>query len=414
MSRDTADAPVILIVAFPISIHAARWVNTFRNRGFRVVLFPGVLQGMCIEFEPTRQVRCRADLDALQPGEIGIYPREAVRGVTQADVDDPAVYPFALPAFDLPPEIRPDPDALCEAVAAIRPDLVHSLELQHCSYLAKEARRRFGASFPPWVASCWGSDIFMYRKLKEHRPILTKLVREVDALHSDCARDLAWAEEKAGYDAYRFPQMPASGGVDFSIFPDPARLSRPSERKMILVKGYHGWAGRGMHILYALHLVAPQLKGFRIVVTHSGRPAAEMVERLASEDGLDISLDPYLASNAEAMERLASARVAVGYGISDGISTTLLEAMALGTFMIQANTCCGNEWVSNGSTGLIVPPHDVVALANAIVRAATDDALVDDAVEINRATVEARWNAETNGALIANAYRELLGMRADE
>ena len=407
MNRTISSGPVVLVVAFPISVHSARWIGSVRRRGCRIVLFPSVIQPLCPEHEPVRTVTCRDEVEALEPGEIGVYPGDGIPTLTAADLENPETYPHALPAFGFKPERQPTPDALCDAIAAIKPDLLHSLELQHAGYLVLECKERYTGVFPPWLASSWGSDIFMYRKMKRHRPILRRLVQEVDALHSDCARDMAWAVN-AGFEGIHFPQMPATAGMDFSDVPRLSELTRPSRRKTILVKGYHGWSGRGLHILLALHLIAPQLKGFRIRVTHCPRPVKEMVERLACVDGLDISADPHLASHREALARLETARVVVGYGISDGISTTLLEAMTMGAFMVQANTCCGDEWITDRHTGLIVPPHDVVALSEAILLAATNDELVDRAMAINRRVVEERWNADTNGARIDRTYRDLV------
>lgn len=399
--------PLLLIVAMSGSIHAARWVNAVRGRGFRIVLFPSMRAATCPEFAPLREVRSREDAEALGDDEIGVYPLDAMRWVTEEDVATPGTYPHATAAFDVPADILPSPDCLRAVLDEFQPDLVHSLEIQHGAYLALECKRRGGASFPVWAASAWGSDIYLYRRLAEHRPVLAQLYAELDALHSDCARDIALARQD-GFAGYCMPQMPASAGIDFSIFPAVEDLPPPSQRTTLLVKGYHGWAGRGLHILLALHLVAPRLSGMRIVVTHGASVIADMVERLRKEDGLDITLDPYLPTHADVMARMLGVRAVVGYGISDGISTTLLEAMATGAFMIQADTCCGDEWIADGETGLIVPPHDVVALGESIVRAMTDDGLVDAAVAINRRCVEARWDARSNGTLIAEAYRELI------
>lgn len=402
-----ARLPLVLIVGMPASVHAARWVNTFRRRNVRVVLFPSIAQDCCPEFEPVRSVRSRADLEALAPGEIGLFPLEGLP--TRAGQ---ASKLFGVSPLKVRLDLLPAPEALATAIAALQPDLIHNLELQYGGYLVLECRALLAGRFPPWVASSWGSDLYLYRQLPDHEPVLRRLLREIDALQSDCARDLAWAEE-AGFRGLRFPQMPATGGVDFSVLPDPARLPPPSQRKDVLIKGYHGASGRGLQILQALHRVAPQVRGLRFFVTRGPSQLAPFVQRLRELDGLDIMQAPYLPQHSDAMQRLAGCRFAVGYGISDGISSTLLEAMTVGTFMIQASTCCGDEWIRHPETGLIVPPHDVAALGRAIVRAATDDVLVDGAVVENRRTVEARWDADINGALIARTYHQLTGARAD-
>jgi glycosyltransferase involved in cell wall biosynthesis len=216
-----------------------------------------------------------------------------------------------------------------------------------------------------------------------------------------------------GFRGTYFPDMAASGGVDLSSYPDPSCLPPPSKRRVILVKGYHGWAGRGLDIMLALHMIAPKLKGFQIRMFHCGPSGARMVEALRREDGLDVSIDPYYVDQSRAVERLAQARLVIGYGISDGISTTLLEAMAVGTFCVQASTACGCEWVRPGIDGIEVPPHDVEQLAEAILRAVTDDDLVDGAVIRNRREIESRWSFSAVAPKMHRGYRELIeGPRA--
>jgi len=125
---------------------------------------------------------------------------------------------------------------------------------------------------------------------------------------------------------------------------------------------------------------------------------------MRAELGLDIQVAPYVADHRDAIARLAQARAVVGVGISDGISTTLLESMAVGTFPIQSATACADEWIECGRGGIVVSPCDTGAIAEAIFRAATDDALVDDAAAINLRTVTSRWSAAVNGAKVWEIY----------
>ena len=50
------------------------------------------------------------------------------------------------------------------------------------------------------------------------------------------------------------------------------------------------------------------------------------------------------------------ARVSIAISIGDGISTALLEAMAMGSFPIQTCTACADEWIIDGKSGFIVQP----------------------------------------------------------
>lgn len=399
--------PLLLVVCFPVSVHSARWVSLLGAGRFRVVVFPSVLQAYCPEFRFSGTIRDRGDVDSLAPGEIGVFDHDLIEPLARSAEERRRGYRTIKSAVDVTPDISPAPSSLRAAILRLQPDLLHSLELQHAGYLCLEAKQRDTGHFPTWLASSWGSDTYLYRKLAVHREQLERLARHIDCFHSDCVRDYASIRE-AGFKGALFPHVAASGGADLREYPHPHTLAPPSRRHTILVKGYHGWAGRALDILLAIHQVAPQLKGFQIRIMHTNAAVTRMADILRREDGLDVIVDPYYPDLDTAIRRLAEARVVVGYGISDGISTTLLEAMTVGTFCIQANTACGCEWIRPGIDGLEVAPHDIDALAEAILTAVHDDALVDAAVARNRATVEKHWSRPRVAQTVAVACHQLL------
>jgi hypothetical protein len=55
-------------------------------------------------------------------------------------------------------------------------------------------------------------------------------------------------------------------------------------------------------------------------------------------------------------EKFANSQIYIGASVSDGISTSFLEALVLGAYPIQTNTSCGNEWVEKGFHAHLVEP----------------------------------------------------------
>jgi hypothetical protein len=394
------ERPLVLVVAMPDSIHTARCLAALRSEPIRLVLVPATPEPPAPELGPTVPVGDSLAATMLAHGAIGIWaghPDSARTGL-----------PDSLP----PPIDLPDrrfllrAAALVTAIRALRPALLHSMEVQHAGYTCLEAARIMGAAFPRWLVSNWGSDFQLYRKLAAHRPFLQGLVRRMNGYIGECARDLRIVRE-LGYVGEVALVLPASCGADFTTLAPLSRLPRPSTRTEILIKGYHGWSGRALHVLSAVHLAAPRLARYRIRIALAGRAVADMAEMLQARDGLDVTLDSYAPSHESALARVAAARMTVGIGISDGIGTTTLEAMALGSFPIASSRSCVNEWLRPGRDGLIVDPHDVAALAEALALSATNDALVDAAAPRNRAEVELRWNVRINGRALAEVYHAL-------
>ena len=276
-------------------------------------------------------------------------------------------------------------------------------------YLCLGTRRLLGEEFPRWLLSNWGSDIYLYRKMDEHRHRLAEVASTIDVYQSECRRDIALVRE-LGFMGECLAPIPASGGMRFNTLPRLDDLPTTSTRREILIKGYHGWSGRSFHVLAALQLAAPSLRGYQIRISLAGSAAhRSAAAALADATGLDVRCYRHLP-HKEALDMLGRARVMIGAGISDGISTTLLESMAMGCFPIQSNTSCCDEWFEDGVGGFRFSPHDVAQLAALITCAMSDDGLVDAAARRNRAVVEERWNAEVNGAAMVANYRSLIGV----
>jgi hypothetical protein len=389
------------------SIHTARWLNMVRDPRLRFVLLP-ILGGEVVQaLRSWRSVATADDLAALEPGEMGVYRPFGLHATEVAALNGRIGYQSFVPSF-LPPGVPfAQPFHLMEAIRRFEPDIVHSMEVQMAGYLCLACREHAGTEFPFWLLSNWGSDIYLYRKLPEHQVRLGRIARTMDAYLAECRRDVAIIREM-DFRGIVLPPVPASGGQSFGSLPAMADLDPPSRRREIVVKGYHGWSGRSLHILAALRMIASSLAPYTTRVTLASPAVREAAMELAAETGLDVVCDDHLPSHEEALKRIGRSRVTVGLGISDGISTTLLEAMALGSFPIQANTSCGDEWIRDGETGFLVSPHDIAGLAEAIHRAVTDDALVDAAWLANRAVVEARWDSAVNGQMMVARYLMLV------
>jgi glycosyltransferase involved in cell wall biosynthesis len=392
----------ILIVGMHTSVHVARWLRMINREDAVIVVFP-----VCVV--PEAQFALPAGLRYVSLSEISSDLAPGLWVIRSSDVHKNAdTFADFLNGYRrwrhsfLSRVVLAAPERLRECIARFEPEVVHSMEVQLAGYLCLETARRAGEKFPPWILSNWGSDIALFRKLRAHEWRIRKVCRRIDFYIAECSRDRHVAREY-GYRGPTLPVIPASGGTDVAAIADRVRI-QPSKRRKLLVKGYHGWSGRALLALSGVTLAHKHLTGYQIEVSLVSAAVREWVERMRKELNLDIQISPYLDDHDHAIERLAEARAVVGIGISDGISTTLLEAMAVGTLPIQSSTACADEWVEHGRSGFIVSPHDTRAIADAIIRAVTDDALVDNAAAINLDTVKARWSGKVNGAEVWKIY----------
>lgn len=356
------------------SIHSARWIEQFRDQPVDFVLFPST---------PNRQVHPRLKALLTQDASDGLTVRVA-----------PFAGKLSIPLWgmDLILDDHVRGRLLRRAIRRFRPDYVHALELNNGGYVASRAYAGVEASMPPLIATNWGSDIFWFQRSPKHAKRIGDLMRRARYYSAECNRDIDLAITH-GFTGDAFDVFPNAGG--FSSSQLAAEHSPPSERHVVVVKGYEGWVGRASIALQAVESARDAFVGRPIVVYSANLKTQRLAAGLARRTGLDITVHPKRAlSHQQMMDLFASARVYVGISLSDGISTSLLEAMVAGAFPIQTNTSCADEWIVDGATGFIVKAGDVGGIASALQRALSDDALVDAAATANHKVAVARLGGD--------------------
>jgi hypothetical protein len=280
------------------------------------------------------------------------------------------------------------PTCLAWIIRRLKPDIIHSLEIQHAGYSTLEAKSKFRDGFPPWIVTNWGSDIYLFGRLAEHAEKIRAVLSGCDYYTSECHRDVGLARD-FGFGGTVLPVLPGGGGFDLMRMSRWKQPGQTSARRLILLKGYQHWAGRALVGLRAIELCAEVLKGYRVAVYSASPDVKVAAELTAQSTGVPIEIVPQ-GSHEEMLRLHGQARVSIGLSISDAISTSLLEAMIMGSFPIQSYTSCADEWVRDGETGLLVHPENPVEVAAAIRRAISDDAMVDRAVAVNTQTASER------------------------
>lgn len=260
------------------------------------------------------------------------------------------------------------------------------MEFQHAGYGVLKAKQNFSDDFPPWLATNWGSDIYLFRHHPEHRAIIQELLRSIDFYSCECERDVELARE-LGLTAPTLPVLPNSGGFDLDEIRN-LNSGPTSKRRLIMVKGYQNFAGRAMTALDAVERCRDSLRHYDIVVFSAAYDVRDRVAAM-NRNGWSIRAPAYL-EHQEMLRSYGQARIYLGVNISDAISTSLLEAMAMGAFPIQTNTSCCDEWIEDGKSGFSIPPNDLEVITDRLRRALSDDELVDRAAAINERTVATR------------------------
>lgn len=364
----------ILIVAMAESVHTARWISQIADKGFDIHLFSYDHFGLSHEL--LRNVTVHYTFIGTQKNKQSGVNFKGIRLFSNI---------FGRVARKALRTLFPSCRArqLKKLINEFNPDIIHSLETQKNGYLTLEAKNMIKGKFPKWIHTNWGSDISLFGKLKAHGKKIMKVLENCDYYSCECHRDLVLARQY-GFKGKTFPVLPNSGGFDISAASLLRQKGKTSQRRAIMLKGYQGWAGRALVGLGALEKCRELLFGYEIYMfSVASKDVREKAELLRKDYGIRIRIVENDTSHEEILKLHGKARISIGLSISDAISTSLLEAIIMGSFPIQSWTSCADEWIIDGKTGILVPPEDAEIVENALRKALTDDDLVDNAAESN-------------------------------
>ena len=159
------------------------------------------------------------------------------------------------------------------------------------------------------------------------------------------------------------------------------------------------------HLIEAAALVVRQVPDARFVIVGEGeqRPA---LERQIKEHHLEKHI--FLTGfRPDVLSLLKAFDLFVMSSVTEGLGTSLLDAMACGKAIVATTAGGIPEVVRDGETGTLVPPRDHVSMANAIVTLLKDAELRGRMGAAGLALVRERFSAERMVEETLNVYRRV-------
>jgi glycosyltransferase involved in cell wall biosynthesis len=144
------------------------------------------------------------------------------------------------------------------------------------------------------------------------------------------------------------------------------------------------------NLVHATALCAPRVPELRVEVAGDG-PCLGELQALAASLGVGDRIT-FLGEVRDVPALLARARMFVLPSRSEGIPLTALEAMACGLPVVATRVGGLPEVVDEGVTGLLVPPADPAALADAMVAIGSDPDRCDRMGRAGRRRAEERFD----------------------
>ncbi|HVF39133.1 MAG TPA: glycosyltransferase family 4 protein [Gemmatimonadaceae bacterium] len=244
------------------------------------------------------------------------------------------------------------------------------------------------SGFRPYIVYVVGSDVLLATTLQ-------KLIARVTLTKSSVV--LANGQHLAEATARLAPSAkvePLYLGVDVGAY-SPTRGER-NHYAMVCTRGFLELYDNAT-IVRALGALEQVPVDFTMSFLSSG-PLLPEAQRLADDLISPLWRDRVIFLGGTKHEELRtiikSASFYLSASLSDGTSSSLLEAMASGLIPIVSDIPANREWITDGKNGLLFAPGDHNGLAEAIRRALRNEGWMENARMTNRKLVEERANAD--------------------
>ena len=167
---------------------------------------------------------------------------------------------------------------------------------------------------------------------------------------------------------------------------------------------------KGLEYLIEAATMLPSTgRPIRIVIAGDG-PERDRLEQLAARLGVT-SRVVFLGFREDVGDLLAASDLVVLPSLREGLSIALLEAMAAGKPIIATSIGSQREVASRADMARLVRPADAVALSQAIVRLAGDEALMASLGANARALYQSRYTETRMLQSYRRLYFDLLGAK---
>jgi len=276
---------------------------------------------------------------------------------------------------------------LVQIIRQWQPDIIQTLGLDPAALFFFSARRDLETTgTETWVLQLrGGSDLSLSHLDPEAVERIAPVLRACDQLISDNPVNFQFAREMGVKEEQISPisPVPGTGGIDV----EPLRSrwdGPPSARDRIIVwpKTYECPWSKALLVFEALKLAWKRIKPCTIYMLTVNPEAKMWFFTLPDEIRTNCRTFTGIPRE-EVISLLTRSRVMLAPSLVDGVPNSLYEAMACGSFPIISPLETITPILENGKNALFARNLYPQEIADSLIRAMTDDRLVDDAAKLN-------------------------------
>ena len=401
--------PRILFVGHGHSTHVHTWVDLLDGAHFNVRLF--ALNSPV----PPPDWKVKTYLTSSTRGMNPIYRRQAFppRGIGGLAV---RVWNRVVNRFEkrlgVSRLVTPE-KSLVNVIRDWRPDIVQTFGLEPYGELFFHLKERYHLEkdYGKWIVQLrGGSDLTLNRLDPQRAGEISRVLSACDSILTDNKVNFDYLEQ-LGVDISKIASLapvPGSGGVDVDALAENWAMP-PSQRRIILMpKAYDHIYAVTLPVFEALKLAWERIQPCEIhmlyMITESTRAWYwTLPEEIRAHCHVHEKLQRH-----ETLALMGQARVMLSPSLVDGVPNALYEAMACGTLPVISpleTIASVVEEIDNVLFARNLYPQEI---ADALVRAMNDDALVDTVAVRNLARVRELADRQVIRPKVVAFYEQLV------
>ncbi len=394
--------PKILFVGLAQSSHTQSWIDLLGDAGFNVRLFavsedmPPFDWPVKVYLTTPRLGKNSANHKYFNSGIVGIFRSMYERVVRRVG--------WQLTGRDT---------WLANVIRNWKPDIVHTLGLfdNQGGWFYLETRQKFSLEhYGKWVLQLrGGSDLTLRRHDPEYCRRIQLALSECDQIICDNQANIKYASE-LGIPTNKFAPIvpvPGTGGLDLTN-KDFAEMILPSKRDRIILwpKAYESQWSKALPVLEAIQAAWDKIRPCEIYMLAMSPDVYEWFLSMPEEIRKHCHTEKRI-SRQEVFSLMSQARILLVPSLVDGVPNSLYEGMAYGAFPIISPLETITSIVNEEQNVLFARNLYPDEIASALIRAMSDDALVDKAAEHNLHLVREIANRSMIKNKVVNYYQML-------
>lgn len=283
-------------------------------------------------------------------------------------------------------------------ISDISPDILIGYRITSYGFMAAST------GFHPLVLAAQGQNI-AYNASRMKAYFARYAIRRADLIHS-------WGEHMT-QKLIEFGAVPGKiltlpRGINTNVFMPPhERNSNSKYYKLITTRGLNP-DYNFEQILNSLSVLKMSSTNFKYIIAGDGPYKDKLIQKVS-----DLELETYVnfvgkIRYEELPQYLQTSDIYLSTVATDGVSTSLLEAMACGIFPIVTDNTANKRWIEDGVNGYLVQFGDPYELAKKIEMAMKDIELRRKAGKINRALILEKASIDKNMRMFQNSWDKLI------